>query len=259
MRSLILRAKKQVFGSQLGLFSAPLGKEGYDFFDLEPYDYASDARRIDWRAFAKTRELYKKNFTEERSKNIHLLPLLGGSLYFGSSRLKIETLLEAVAIVGFSALRTKERLFVEGKSVRDIFEFENYLAQLASTKLIGREVYLDPKLFHRSPKALTIFFGDFLTHLDLSLWAARDDVVAIIIRDHLESNRALHEDAALVDTISLTTKSAQLDTAMKRYHKRIATLLQKQKSDFAQWGVDWVELFDDSEIFTQLLYFFGSR
>ena len=259
MRSLILRAKKRVFASQLGLFSAPLGKEGYDFFDLEPYDYMSDAKRIDWKAFAKTRELYKKNFTEERSKNIHLLPILGGSLFFGSSRLKFETLLEALAIIGFSALRSKERLFVQGTPIRNIFEFESFLQKLAAQKLIGKKASFDPTLFYRSPKALTIVLSDFLEPVDLSLFRARDDVVALFILDHLETEKVLYEDATLVDTITLAQTGAKLASSMHRYHKNISALHQRQKSDFEKLGIEWVELYEDSDIFTKLLHFFGSR
>jgi hypothetical protein len=259
MRSLILRAKKRVFSSRLGLFSAPLGKEGYDFFDLEPYDYASDAKRIDWKSYAKTRELYKKNFSEERSKNIHLIPIFCGSLFFGSSRLKFETLLEATAIIGFSALYAKERLFVQGEPIGNIFEFESYLYKLSEQKLIGKKPSFDPGLFYRSPKSLCIVLSDFLEPIDLTLFSARDDVVALFVLDHLETERVVNEEATLVDTISLAQSSAHLASSMRRYHKNIAAIHRKQKEHFAKIGVDWLELYEDSDVFTKLLYFFRSR
>ena len=257
MKSIILKAKKAVYSSQIGLFQAPRSGEGYDFFDLEPYDFTSDAKRIHWPSYAKTRELYTKIFSKEERKNILLLPILSGSLHFGSTRLKSETLLEALAILAYSAFRYKEQLFIFDRQIKHIYELDLYLEKLANTPLLGKTTTLN-YLKNNTPH-LTIVIGDFLEPLDLGFLAARDDLVALIVRDTLETSQVIEARANLVDTVSLSQKSANLASSMPTYHEKIAMALAKELDRFRSLGVEWLELFEYEDVFTKLALFFRSR
>ncbi|MFB6172761.1 MAG: DUF58 domain-containing protein [Haloarculaceae archaeon] len=57
--------------------------EGLTFADYRRYSPGDDTRLIDWRLYARTEELYVKQFEEERDLTVHVLVDGSGSMDFG--------------------------------------------------------------------------------------------------------------------------------------------------------------------------------
>lgn len=260
---LIIKTKKEVFSQREGIFTTPLMGEGYDFAQLREYDYHEDAKRIDWLISAKMQKPYVRVYQQERARNIVLVFLRSGSLFFGSKRLKVHTLIEAFLLVALSAMRTKERVVgIDGKAVpmESLGQIEGF-AKAMEQDLIGTSLDTEvQKIFYQIPEpSLIIFLGDFLDKIDLRLFATKHDVVCFVARDSIERAK-MDEYAQLVDCESLRQKSARLSgKSLQKYHSNIQRALDQNYATFAKSGIDWVELWDDDNIFVKLQQFFMGR
>ncbi len=263
MRSFLIRAKKSVFNSQQGLLSASRG-DGFDFEELREYDYQSDAKKIHWLSFARTQKLYQKEFISERSRNILIAPILTGSLWFGYEELLYERVLECAALLGYSALRSKDRatlapIIQQEHRLYPLLNtaiLEQRLETLAQLSLVQKEFSFDFDNFMKLPKSLIILIGDFLYKPNLRLIALKHDVVAIVLRQHLYPYKKACE---VVDNITLKKRSIYLSQrAVASYsHKRQALHSQL----FLEWqkiGVDYT-IIDNEPLFERLKLFFGRR
>ncbi|BCD59887.1 MULTISPECIES: DUF58 domain-containing protein [unclassified Nitratiruptor] len=263
MKRLIIKAKKAVYAHQHGIFSASLG-EGFDFVELIEYDYLSDAKKIDWMAYAKTGQAYMKLYQEEHMRNITIIPLMSGTLYFGFFRLKWEMLLESLALIGFSALASKDNLsLISEKShilkISNEYELENAITSIAHTPIIGKtfSYNLDELFYRLTQKHLIILVGDFLDPFSLKLLPTKHEVVAIAF-----ASRAKHffKETIVKDTQSLNERSVKLTPkSIDNYSKKIDTLQQEHLIQLKKAGCDTLTIYEDEDIFTKLQLFFGSR
>ncbi len=262
--TLIIKTKQDVFSKSSGLFSSSQLGEGYDFYEMREYNFGEDARRIDWLASAKLQKPYVRIYQEEKLRNIVLVFLLGGNLYFGSKRLKIETLLEAFLLIALSGVRMGERVVgvaEEPEILSDIFSVERFAKRVAATKLLGTSVSTDLQaLFYKLPeRALVIFLGDFLDEVDLRLFAAKHEVIAIIARDSIE-RASLHLGCEIVDCETLQERSVLLSPkTLKSYSANIQRAIERNITHFAQLRIDYLELYDEDDVFGKLAKFFMGR
>ncbi|BCD68894.1 DUF58 domain-containing protein [Nitratiruptor sp. YY09-18] len=263
--ALIIKTKKEVFSKSSGLFSARSGGEGYDFLELREYNYGEDAKRIDWIASAKYQKPYIRIYQEELLRNIVGVFVLSGSLYFGSKRLKIETLLEAFLLVGYSALHLNENLqgFAHNhRFITNIYTLEQFAKEISSYDLLGKKATFDEKdLFYRLPeRSLILLFGDFLDPTQLTLLAQKHEVVAIVARDSIEKGKDLGQSVEAVDTITLQSKNYFLGKSqLRKYGENIQKHLDNNYAHFVQNGIDWVEIYDIDNIYEKLQNFFIGR
>ncbi len=262
MKNLILRSKKAVFAHTHGIFGAKRG-EGFEFVELAGYDYASDARRIDWMALAKSGELYMKIYEEELAQRIALVPLISGSLYFGYQRLKFEMLIEALALIAHSALLCREELtlFWQDRPYRpqSHFEADKIVQKIAENPPIGQKLQFEKSsLFAKLPnRSLLILVGDFLEPIKIKALAAKHDVVAIALACRPIT---LNTHTQLKDVESLRTKSTTLTPATIANHAyKLHKIQQTNLLELEKRGVDTLRIFEDESIFDALFHFFGSR
>ncbi|DAB39198.1 MAG TPA: DUF58 domain-containing protein, partial [Sulfuricurvum kujiense] len=101
---ILLKARRQIIGDRIGNNPSMFRGEGYDFIELREYVSGDDTRHIDWNVTAKMGRPFVKVFREERELNVLTVALLGGGLHFGSEKFKIESVAEAVALIGYSAV-----------------------------------------------------------------------------------------------------------------------------------------------------------
>ncbi len=260
---LIIKTKKEVYSQKEGIFTTSLMGEGYDFAQLREYNYQEDAKRIDWLISAKMQKPYVRVYQQEKARNIVLVFLRSGSLFFGSKRLKVHTLIESFLLVALSALRLKEQVVGFDKKI-ELLENSALIERFAKgmeRDLVGRGLEIDiTKIFYQIPQpSLVVFLGDFLEPIDISLFAAKHDVVCFVARDSIE-RADIDIYAQLVDNQSLEQKSARLyKKSLQKYHHNIQKALDRNYAAFAKSGIDWVELWDDDNIFVKLQQFFMGR
>lgn len=85
-----LLARREVQHLLLGERQSAFVGRGYEFAENRPYVPGDEARFINWRALARTGELYRKTFYEERRPPVWLILDRGASMRFGTRvRLKL--------------------------------------------------------------------------------------------------------------------------------------------------------------------------
>ena len=212
LQKILVRARRQVFSEMVGNNPSIFQGEGYDFIELREYMPGDDIRHIDWNITAKLQKPYIKIFREERELNVVIASMLNGSVHFGSKRFKQDVIAEIVALLSFSTikngdllstytfsetmlshLKPSKKLFQVNKSVENIINFEA-LNHKADYKLLADTLF---KRLKR--KSLIIIVGDFFEIPDFKVLAKKHEVVAVIVRDHLEEKPPQMGFASLVD------------------------------------------------------------
>lgn len=270
--TLLIKTKKEVFSNSVGIFSTNIGGEGYDFLELKEYDNESDAKRIDWLISAKYHKPYERVNQEEKRRDIIGLFLLSGSLFFGTKRLKIESLLEAFGIVGFSAIKygdifrsgyIKENRINLSKPCQNTYNIEEEFYNISSMNLIGIKPEFDSlnELFYRiKNRAFIIFFGDFLYDIDLTLFSKKHEVLCIVARDSIENGIFLNQEAELLDSETLKSKNFILNEKnLKSYGKNIQKVLDKNYINFNRNKIGFLEIFDSDNVYKNLQNYFLGR
>ena len=88
LQKILIKSKKAAFSHIIGNNSTLFKGEGYDFVELREYEDGEDIKKIDWKTTAKMQKPYVKVFHSQRELNISIVPILNGSIHFGTTRLK---------------------------------------------------------------------------------------------------------------------------------------------------------------------------
>ncbi|MDH4945372.1 DUF58 domain-containing protein [Sulfurimonas sp. C5] len=259
LQKILVKARRQVFSEMVGNNPSIFQGEGYDFIELREYMAGDDIRHIDWNITAKMHKPYIKIFREERELNVVVASMLNGSIHFGSKRFKQEVIAELVALLSFSVikngdllstynftdkmishLKPSKKVFQVHKAVEEILEFDP-INQKADYKNLADTLF---KRLKR--KSLIIVIGDFFEIPDFRLLAKKHEVLAIIVRDHLEEKPPAMGFASLVDPESGAVlegdfnKSSVSEYAAKvhNHDRELYEALKKQQIRFTKVYTD---------------------
>lgn len=272
-RHILLKARRQIVNDRIGNNPSMFRGEGYDFIELREYIPGDDTRHIDWNITAKMQRPYVKVFREERELNVVTVAMLGGSLYFGRDRFKIESVAEAVALVGYSAISNgdlfthysfSESLVDEVRSSKKHFAVATSVEQVMGAELLHRRAdynamasTLYKKLKRRS---LIVVLGDFFEIPDLRLLAKKHEVVALVVRDRLEEKPEAMGYTALIDPVSGAVLEGDFnERSVKRYALKVrehdAALFERFRRD----GIRASKLYTDASSSVTLRRMFEGR
>ena len=259
LQKILVRARRQVFSEMVGNNPSIFQGEGYDFIELREYMSGDDIRHIDWNITAKMQKPYIKIFREERELNVTIASVLNGSVHFGSKRFKQEVIAEAVAQLGYAVLKNGDllshyiftdtmvshskptkKLFSVQKNVKEILEFDP-LNQQCNMQNLADTLY---KRLRK--KSLIIVIGDFFEIPNFKLLAKKHEVVAIIVRDHLEEKPPVMGFSSLMDPESgavlegdFNTKSvAAYEQKVRAHDRELYETLRKQQVRFTKLYTD---------------------
>jgi len=269
-RILQIRARHQVYTLLSGNNLSKLHGEGYDLSELREYQPGDDVRKINWIITAKQGKPYVKELHANRELSVVIAAMMGGSLWFGESNAKQNTLTEVTALLGYAAHQNGD-LFTGiayqkhntsfQPPTKQIFHIETFAKNLFETDTLGSKLIYDESLkdlFIRIQQPSLIFIiGDFLQEVDLSLLAQKHEVIAIIIRDRDE------EDPKKLGEVIL--KNPQNSTKMNTYFgkKSIDRYLAKlQKNDdaikehFMRHDIRYTKIYTDEEPIGKLVNLF---
>lgn len=253
----LIRARRQIVNDRIGNNGSMFRGEGYDFSELREYTAGDDIRHIDWNITAKLQRPYVKVFHEERELNIVTVAILGGRLAFGSAKSKLESLAEAVAVIGYSALGNNDLFshytFVgdrvdEVRSSKKRFAVHSSVETLLSQSLLGKRTdwsFVEKMVNSRlKRKSLIILLGDFFEIPDVRLLAKKHEVVAVIVRDKEEETPSLDGYATLQDPETGTVLEGDFSPRnAKAYHRKViehdVALFEKFRHD----GIRAVKLY----------------
>ena len=273
LKKILVRARRQVFSEMVGNNPSIFQGEGYDFIELREYMAGDDIRRIDWNITAKMQKPYIKIFREERELNVVIASVLNGSVHFGSKRFKQDVIAEVVAQLSYSTLKNgdlltsyiftdrmvshnkpSKKIHQVQKSVQDILEF-NALNQQCDLKVLANTLF---KRLKR--KSLIIIVGDFFEIPDFKLLAKKHEVVAVVVRDHLEEKPPKMGFASLVDPESAATLEGDFNaSSVEAYTKRVQKHDRELYETFRKHQIRFTKVYTDSGVGVALRRLFEGK
>lgn len=270
-KHLLIKTRRNIFGELSGNNASLKGGDGFDFFELRPYMYGEDVRRIDWKRSAKMGTPYVKLFHEEREIQILIVPILSGSLHFGLERLKQDVLAEIVAILGFSAIKNGDRFSIlecrgEGVQIGKLSKqsaiLQDTINRLIEEKLLGvyteyeKVVEVIMKRFKR--RSFVVFVGDFWKVPNFSILSKKHEVLALVVRDRFEERPKALGNLMQIDPNTMQRTNIVLDRqSIKARIKEIKEYDSKLFASFLKQRIRATKIYTDENVFARMSLFLG--
>jgi uncharacterized protein (DUF58 family) len=250
LNKLFIKAQKQVFSELIGNNPSKFRGEGYDFFELREYTIGEDIRNIDWKTTAKMGKPHVKVFHKEHQINVALVPILNGSMFFGSVQLKQTQAAYIAALVSFSAVKNgdnfstyvfADQLYHTTKPTKRLHGVMETMELIDAFDPLQKR--FDPEALEKSlmlrlkRKSLIVLIGDFFTLPKVEVLSKKHEVIVVIVRDKLEEELPSMRLIGLIDPESGGLYEGSVDETMAHVHKRrviahdhaLQTLLRKNK------------------------------
>lgn len=271
LKKILIKTKRAVFSEIIGNNTSIFKGEGYDFVELREYESGEDVKKIDWMISAKMRKPYVKVFHSQRELNIAIVPILNGSVHFGTSKLKQELITEICSILGYSSVKqgdpyisfiANDSVALNTKKTKNLFSVYNMseniynynaIGKIADHKLIADELYKKIK-----KRSIIFLIGDFLStqpnKLNLKTLSKKHEVIAVIARDIFEENPSELGNVNLIDPSSSQNYEGNIDKRLiANYSKKIkahdhALFTYLQKS-----GIKFIKVYTHEKPMTKLL------
>ncbi len=269
LKQIIIKTKRQIFSEIIGNNSSLLRGEGYDFLELKEYEYGEDVKKIDWIISAKFKKPYVKVFHAQKELNINIVPILNGSVYFGSKRFKQELITEVCSIIGYSCVKqgdpftsyiSNKRVELCTKKSKRNFTVEKMSEKIFNYNCLGKKQdfkAITTELFKQIKKKSIIFFiGDFfdIQSLDLKLLSKKHEVVAIIIRDKFEENPSILGNVNLVDPSTNKTFDGNINKkTIEKYKKSVKENDHKLFEHLQNCAIKFTKIYTNEEPLSKLL------
>ncbi len=273
LQKILVRARRQVFSEMVGNNPSVFHGEGYDFIELREYMAGDDIRHIDWNITAKMQKPFIKIFREERELNVVIASVLNGSVHFGSARFKQDVISEVVAQLSYSTLKNgdllssyifTDRMISHNKpskklnqiqrSVSEILEFDA-LNQQCDFKVLSQTLYRRLKR-----KSLILIVGDFFEIPDFKLLAKKHEVVAVVVRDHLEEKPPKMGFSSLVDPESGAVLEGDFNSSsVEAYAKKVQIHDRQLYETFRKHQVLFTKVYTDANVGVALRRLFEGR
>jgi len=204
IKKIRLQPGKKINTLFMGEYHSAFKGHGLSFDAVREYQYGDDVRSIDWNVSARMRNLYVKEYIEERELSVVLMIDLSGSTEFGSGRRKRDLVLEVAALFLNLAQINNDRVsaciftdrverFIRAKKGRKFVL--KVLDEIVKFRPSGRETRIAAAIdfIQRVMKKRSIIFiiSDFLDPddgfiLKMKLLARKHDIIPIQVSDPLE-------------------------------------------------------------------------
>ena len=278
IRSLQIRASRLATGIFAGEYLSAFRGRGIEFEEVRDYQPGDDVRTIDWNVTARLDRPFVKRFVEERELTLLILLDCSASMDFGTVHAtKLQTAVEASALLSFAALRSNDRVGLmtytddvetflsPAKGQRHVMR----LVHQALTAAHGRaNAFLERALVQLNNvvkgKAIIFVFSDFLDQIPLqplASTAARHEVVSVIMRDPAERELPSAGLVHLVDTENGTSRLIDSSsTAVRDSYRKHAALRDEQiRRQLSSVGADLLSLDAGTPPLHPLIRFFRNR
>ena len=259
-----------------GEYKSVFKGRGMEFSEVREYQSGDDVKTIDWNVSARYGDLFVKKFVEERELTIILLIDISKSQLFGSKKLKIDTVAELAAVIGFSAMQNSDRIGVIMFSDR-IEKFipprkgKSHCLRIISDLLTtqarsGTDIYLALDYLNRliKKRAVVFLISDFRdTGYEklLRITAKKHDLILMNVGDPLEYDIPGYGIFHFSD--AETGRDVYVDTRDYFFVKNIQEA-KKQNYEYIErtaksLGIDRLHLYTDRSYVLPLIKFFKTR
>ena len=238
---------------------------GLIFKDYRMYVPGDDTRLIDWKIFARTDNLYIKNYEEERNLTAHIIIDSSASMGFGKPISKFDY--ASMVGVGFAYLSMKENekfqfsTFAEELEVsqpkRGMSQLANMVQHINQVRTKGHSQLQESIRQYKKlvgSRALLVLISDFLIDIGEireALYALGDHEIKVIqVLDKVEKDLKLQGDLKLEDSETKekirTFVSPRLRTV---YQKMLDDHSAKVKDSCTKLGINFFQITTDTPIF----------
>jgi len=255
MQEIIIKARKKSFNLFAGNRYSKKHGDGLNFEELREYQIGDNVKRIDYNITAKKQKPYVKVFSEEKELNIIIVGLLDYKSYFGEKILKSEKILEVIATLGFSGVKSDDRVAIELYSKDTILlkptkKIKSIIATLSNIDLDIIDIKLNYKsildsLIRHKKNSVLIIVSDFFYEYDFKMLGAKFDTYCVIVRDRLEENPSKLNGLSIIDPI--TNQSSIADFG-KEYLKKIKKQDEKLFQNLKKSNIRYIKLYTDDDI-----------
>jgi len=204
LKKIRLQPGKKINTLFMGEYHSAFKGHGLSFDSVREYQYGDDIRSIDWNVSARMRNLFVKQYIEERELSVVLLIDMSGSTEFGSGRRKRDLILEVSALFLNLAQINNDRVsaciftdrverYIRAKKGRKFIrkvldEILKCRPQSRRTDISGAIDFIQRVLKKRS---IIFIISDFLDPddsfiLKMKLLARKHDIIPIQVSDPLE-------------------------------------------------------------------------
>jgi uncharacterized protein (DUF58 family) len=238
---------------------------GITFKDHRIYAPGDDFRLIDWRVYARTDDLYIKNYEEERNLVVHIIIDGSASMNFGKPLRKFDY--AAMLGVGFAYMAMKENEKFQFSTFSDnleIFQPKKGMAQLASMidhlnafKIKGNSKIEDAVLQYRKivgSRSMIILISDFLVSLDQireALYSLGNHEIKIVqVLDPVEKELRMQGDYKLEDSETKDRIRTFITQRLRfQYQKMLDDHIAKVQETCTRLGMGFQMITTDTPIF----------
>ena len=204
LKKIRLQPGKKINTLFMGEYHSAFKGHGLSFDSVREYQYGDDIRSIDWNVSARMRNLFVKQYIEERELSVVLMIDMSGSTEFGSGRRKRDLILEVAALFLNLAQINNDRVsaciftdrverYIRAKKGRKFIlkvldEILKCRPQSRRTDISGAIDFIQRVLKKRS---IIFIISDFLDPddsfiLKMKLLARKHDIIPIQVSDPLE-------------------------------------------------------------------------
>jgi len=238
---------------------------GITFKDHRIYAPGDDFRSIDWKVYARTDDLYIKNYEEERNLIVHIIVDSSSSMDYGRPVTKFDY--GAMLGVGFAYLAMKENEKFQFSTFADsleMFQPKKGMAQLASmveylnnAKIKGYSKIRDAIFQYKKvigSRAMLILISDFLVPIEeirAALYMIGDHEIKIIqVLDPVEKELKIQGDFKLKDSETGNKMRTYISPRLRVYYqKKLEEHSAKIEKACDRLGMDFHIVTTDTPIF----------
>ena len=279
VRKIEIKTRKLVEEITGGAYHSVFKGRGIEFSEVREYTTDDDIRDIDWNVTARMGTPYIKKYAEERELNVVLAVDVSASGRFGRKHEKREQMIEAAALLAFSAIRNNDKVGLLLFSDRTELYLPPRSGKTHGLRVIRELVALDPKgtgtdiggalesLAQGLKKRSVIFLiSDFLDRSDyettLKIVSRKHDLIAFRIQDETEMQLPAALPGLNVEGLE-DGRTFRFDAAGARALQAYADAsrqLRGQTEEICRHAkVDMIDALSDEDLVKPLLRFFRNR
>jgi len=241
LRRLEIRTRRSVDSDMLGDYRSAFRGTGLTFSDLREYQPGDDVRHIHWKATARSKVPYVKNYEEERQLRILLAIDTSASMNFGSPKSKAQRAIEFCALLSTLAYKSGDifgiTLFsseihqsLVPKGGRSQLQ-RVFLTLLSEEKNLNQKTSIDALSKHvidcHRQSTLIFIISDFLMpdfEQQLRTLSTKHDLILVHLQDLLDFD--LLAPVAPVDTTQVKAEGGTLRTLTELLKPRAKGILR---------------------------------
>ena len=238
---------------------------GLVFKDYRMYAPGDDTRLIDWKVYARTDDLYVKNYEEERNLTVHIIMDTSASMGFGRPISKFDY--ASMIGVGFAFLAMKENerfQFSTFSEKLDVFQPKRGMSQLANmvqhlndVKTTGHsQIHESIRQYKKlvGSRALLVLISDFLIDINEireALYLLGDHEIKVIqVLDKVEKDLKLQGDFKLEDSETKDRLRTYISPRLRTvYQRMLDDHAAKVQETCSRLGINFFQITTDTPIF----------